>query len=211
MSKSTPMRISRDELLNAWSHGLGALLSLTALVYSAFGSNYAAGSASWLAEVTFTASLLLLYLASTIYHSVQDPVRKKSWRIIDHMSIYVLIAGTYTPFLTTAIAGSLGEWMLWVIWAIAITGIVFKATLGFRFPRISLLFYLAMGWMVVVIYDAFIAQVAEYAVLLVALGGLFYTGGTLFFVSKKIPYAHFWWHLCVLAGSASHYFAVKSL
>lgn len=211
MAKTNNLRLTRDEFLNAWSHGLGALLSLTALVYSVFGSDYAIGSASWLAEITFTASLLLLYLASTIYHSVQDPIRKKSWRVVDHMSIYVLIAGSYTPFLTTAIAGSLGELMLWVIWALAIGGIVFKATLGFRFPRVSLLFYLAMGWMVVVIYDAFIAQVPETAVMLVALGGLFYTGGTLFFISKKITYAHFWWHLFVLAGSASHYFAVKSL
>lgn len=211
MSKtSLPLR-PHEETVNALTHGLGAALSLVALIYGMLWSTRATWSAAWFGELVFAASLLLLYSASTVYHAVQHAQHKKRLRMIDHMSIYVLIAGSYTPFLTSAIPGKLGTIMLWVIWGLAISGLVFKATLGFRFPKISLLFYIAMGWMVVVIYDAFILHVPTESVQLVALGGLFYTGGTFFFVSKKIPYAHAWWHICVLAGSGSHYMAVQLL
>jgi hemolysin III len=211
MSKSPAPARPYEEALNALTHGLGAVLSVAALIYGIGWSAHTPGSSAWLGELVFAASLVLLYTASTIYHAVHNPLFKTKLRLIDHVSIYVLIAGSYTPFLTTAIPGHLGTLMLWVIWALAISGLLFKVTLGFRFPKISLLFYIAMGWMVVVIYDAFVTHVPPQSVQLVALGGLFYTGGTLFFVSKKIPYAHAWWHLCVLAGSASHYMAVRLL
>jgi len=203
--------VKREESLNALTHGLGALLSLVALVYGIGWSTHTPWSSGWTGELVFAASLLLLYSASTVYHAVHHEKWKKRLRVIDHMSIYVLIAGTYTPFLTSAIPGQLGTIMLWVIWGIAISGILFKATLGFKFPKISLAFYIAMGWMVVFIYDSFVAHVPGQSVVLVGLGGIFYTGGTLFFVSKKVPYAHAWWHLCVLGGSACHYAAVTGL
>lgn len=200
-----------EEEINAITHGLGAFLAVIALIYGIGWSTHLPGSAAWFGELVFAASLVLLYSASTVYHAVQNPLYKKQLRLVDHMSIYVLIAGSYTPFLTTALPGPLGTLMLWIIWGLAISGVLFKATLGFRFPKISLLFYIAMGWMVVVIYDAFVTHVPPDSVGLVALGGLFYTGGTLFFVSKKIPYAHAWWHLCVLGGSAAHYLAIRLL
>ncbi len=200
-----------EEEINAITHGLGAVLAVAALIYGIGWSAHLPWRAAWLGELVFATSLVLLYTASTIYHAVQNPSYKKQLRLVDHMSIYVLIAGSYTPFLTTALPGNLGTLMLWVIWGLAISGLLFKATLGFRFPKISLLFYIAMGWMVVVIYDAFVTYVPPESVRLVALGGLFYTGGTLFFISKKIPYAHAWWHLCALAGSTSHYLAIRLL
>lgn len=210
MSGTTLLRPFEEEL-NAITHGLGALLSLVALVYGIGWSVHAPWSSGWLGELVFCGSLLLLYSASTVYHAVTAIDWKKKLRMVDHMSIYVLIAGTYTPFLTTAIPGSLSTLMLYVIWGTAITGILFKAFWGFRFPKISLAFYLVMGWMVLFIYDAFVTHVPTTSITLVALGGLFYTVGTVFFASKKIPYAHVWWHLCVLGGSASHYFAVAGL
>ncbi len=200
-----------EEELNAITHGLGALLSLVALVYGIGWSVHAPWSSGWVGELVFSCSLLLLYSASTVYHAVKAIDWKKKLRMIDHMSIYVLIAGTYTPFLTTAIPGNLAKVMLIVIWGTALAGILFKAFWGFRFPKISLAFYLVMGWMVVFIYDAFVTHVPTASISLVALGGIFYTTGTVFFASKKIPYAHVWWHVCVLAGSASHYFAVAGL
>jgi hemolysin III len=207
---STPVR-PYEEAINAITHGFGAVLGVVAFIYGIGWSTHPPRSAAWLGELVFAASLVLLYSASAIYHAVHLPHYKKKLRLIDHMSIYVLIAGSYTPFLTTALPGPLGTLMLWIIWGLAISGLLFKATLGFRYPKISLLFYIAMGWMVVVIYDAFVTHVPPDSVKLVAIGGLFYTGGTLFFVSKKIPYAHAWWHLCVLCGSASHYMAIRLL
>ena len=198
-----------EEWINALTHGFGAIASTVGgavLVSLAvrFGDLWQILGAS-----IYSASLVLLYSASTLYHAVQHQVAKARLRILDHCAIYLLIAGTYTPFALGVLRGPWGWTLLAVIWTLALGGIVYKLFLLGRFPRLSTGMYLAMGWLAVLMLPSMLRHLPISTLLWLLVGGLAYTGGTLFFHSRR-PYAHPVWHGFVLTGSACHFIAVLS-
>jgi len=153
-------------------------------------------------------TLLLLFSSSTLYHSFRSQQVKHIFRVIDHASIYLLIAGTYTPFVLVNLRGQWGWSLFGVIWGLALAGIVFQVFFVSRFRLLQTLIYLAMGWLVVVAVKPLFAHVPRAGLLWLLAGGLCYTVGALFYLWKRLPYHHAVWHLFVLAGSICHYFAI---
>lgn len=206
-----PVQTKGEEIANAITHGLGALLAIAALVllivFAAFDGNV------WhvVSFSVFGATLVVLYMASTLYHSLTNQRAKILFRKFDHMSIYLLIAGSYTPFCLTVLNNWIGWTLFGVVWASAVLGIVLKAFYTGKNERLSTLLYVVMGWAALFaikpIYDA----VSLTTFLLLIGGGMCYTLGTVFFVKDKIRYFHSIWHLFVLGGSVLHFFAVLSL
>ena len=197
-----------EEITHSVTHGIGAGLSiagLSILVMLAvlYGNVYQTVSFS-----IYGATLIILYLASTLYHGIQQPQAKHVFKVIDHAAIYLLIAGTYTPFLLIAIRGVWGWSLLIIIWALALMGVSFKTFFIHRFENISTLAYVLMGWLSVVVIHEFVANLPLNGLILLAVGGVVYTVGVLFYVLQRIPYSRVIWHLFVLGGSICHYFAV---
>ncbi len=197
-----------EEIFHSVTHGIGAGLSiagLTLLVVLAvlYGNTYHIVSFS-----IYGVTLVILYLASTLYHSFQNPTAKRVFRIIDHASIYLLIAGTYTPFLLVAIGGVLGWVLLVIIWGLALFGASLKALFIQRFQKLSLLAYVLMGWLCVVAMKQLVASIPPAGLGWLLAGGIAYTVGIIFYALKKVRYMHAVWHLFVLAGSICHYFAI---
>jgi len=198
----------REELLNSITHGTGVLLSIAALILLiVFSSIY--GSTGHVVSCTiFGITLILLYTASTLYHSFQKPQIKNVLKVIDHSCIYLLIAGTYTPFLLVTLRGALGWTMFAVVWVLAITGVVFKIFFVHRFKIISTIAYLFMGWLVVFAIKPLIGSMPAGGILWLFAGGLAYSLGVIFYVWETLPFNHAIWHMFVLAGSTCHFFAV---
>ena len=197
-----------EEIASALTHGLGAtaalaggavLITLAAL----FGDGWQLG-----ASIVFGVALLLLYIASTLYHSIQHPVAKGRLKVFDHCAIYVLIAGTYTPFTLIGLRGPVGWWLFATIWTLALAGVVFKLFYTGRFKKLSTLIYLAMGWLIVVAAKPLMAALDSWTLGWLIGGGVFYTLGTFFYHRPAIRYSHSIWHLFVIAGSVCHYVAV---
>jgi hemolysin III len=193
-----------EEKLNAISHAFGILLAFAGswLLISKVGlqSGYAT-----ISVIIYSASLLLLFSASTMYHSVRMPPMKDRLRILDHISIFALIAGTYTPVaLITLIEGN-GWTILYVVWGIALSGTVFKLFYTGKLEFLSLLLYLVMGWLIILDIEHLMAQTSERGLWLLALGGAFYTLGIFFYAYRRIPYNHLIWHFFVLGGAVSHW------
>lgn len=201
-----------EERANMLSHGLGLLLSvvgLVALLLRAFEQQ--ADALSWVSYSLYGASMMLLFLASTLYHAIDVPRAKRALKTFDHCAIYLLIAGSYTPFLLIALRTPLAIGLMVVIWLIALVGIVMKVAFVYRFKRLSLVTYLLMGWLsLVVIYQLAMTLPLE-SLMLLAIGGVVYSLGVVFYVAKRIPYNHAIWHLFVLAGCACHFFAIYQL
>ena len=197
-----------EEIANSVTHGIGALLSIGGLaVLVGFASLY--GNAWHITSCSiYGSTMILLYVASTLYHGIPIPSIKGILRQIDHSAIYLLIAGTYTPFMLVNLRGSWGWSLFGIVWGIAVLGIVLKATSYGRLPGISLALYLAMGWIVVIAIKPMFAAIDQGGLLLLLLGGVAYTGGVVFYVWKKLPYSHAIWHLFVMAGSCFHFFAI---
>ena len=205
----TPQR-PFEELLNAITHGLGVFAS------AAGGAVLITLAALWgdvwhvVGTSVFVGSLILLYTASTVYHAI--PVAweraRQRLRVFDHCAIYVLIAGTYTPFALVGLRGPWG-WSLFIAsWALAAAGIVFKLFFTGRFNLLSTLLYVAMGWLILIAVKPLMAALGTPTLTWIVAGGLAYTGGTVFYLSRRIPYGHAIWHLFVLAGSVCHFAAV---
>lgn len=196
-----------EEVLNAISHGIGAILSIVALVIMIIY----ASSLSVLHITTisiFGASLILLYLASTIYHSVTQEKWKLICKKIDHLSIYILIAGTYTPIVLLGIQGTWGWTLFGIIWLLAVIGFIFKFSKYQKNEKISLILYAAMGWLILIAIKPMSERLSTELIWYIALGGIFYTIGILFYAVNKIPYNHFIWHLFVLGGSIMHFLGI---
>ena len=197
-----------EEIANGVTHGIGALLSvagLTVLVVlaSIYGDVWRIVSFS-----LYGGSLVLLYLASTLYHTFQAPEAKRIFRIMDHSAIYLLIAGTYTPITLVTMRGPLGWTVFGGVWALAIIGIIFKTFFIGRYEKVATAAYVLMGWLcIIAIKEMFIAIPLNGMIWLLA-GGGFYTFGVIFYVWHKLPYNHAIWHLFVLAGSICHFFAI---
>ncbi|KRG70145.1 PAQR family membrane homeostasis protein TrhA [Pseudoxanthomonas dokdonensis] len=198
----------RDEIANALTHGLGAVAALAAgavliTLAALYGDGWQLG-----ASIVFVVSLLLLYTASTLYHAIQHPVAKARLKIFDHCAIYLLIAGTYTPFTLIALRGPWGWGLFAAIWTLALAGVVFKLYYTGRFPLLSTGIYIAMGWLVIVAIKPMLQSLDGWTLGWLIAGGLFYTLGTYFYHRESIRYSHAIWHLFVLAGSVSHFIAV---
>lgn len=170
----------------------------------------AAGGSSWQMAscVVFGGTLVLVYVCSTLYHSLVRTRAQRVMRIVDHSAIYLLIAGTYTPFALVSLRGH-GGWTLFaIVWSLAAFGIVFKSFAIGRFEIASVIVYLAMGWLVVFVMRPLLHEIAWHGILWIALGGLFYTAGIVFYALDRLSYFHAFWHVFVLGGSTCHYFAV---
>lgn len=208
MRKNGSISFNREELANSITHAIGVALSLAALVILVV---YAAMQGDGWKIVSFSiygTSLVLLYTASTLYHSFSSERAKHYLKILDHAAIYLLIAGTYTPFLLVMIRGNWGWTLFGIIWGLAITGIIFKLFFVNRFRIISTIIYLLMGWLILVAFRPLIAHVPENGLYWLLAGGLSYSFGVIFYLWEKIPYHHAIWHLFVLGGSIFHFFAV---
>lgn len=197
-----------EEIANSVIHGVGIVLGIAGLgVLTAFASLY--GDAWHIVGCSvFGAALILLYTASTLYHSIPLPRVKAVLQTLDHSAIFVLIAGTYTPFLLVNLRGPWGWSLFGVIWGLALVGIVLRIVRGRRSTLLSVGLYVGMGWAVVAAIEPMLNSVAPGGLLLLLLGGLAYTLGIVFYAWKRLPYHHAIWHGFVLAGSISHFFAI---
>jgi hemolysin III len=204
----TRLRHSVEEVANTITHGIGLLLSVVGFVVLLVLAALRGSAWHIVACSIYGATLICLYTASTLYHAVISPRVKRALRIFDHSAIYLLIAGTYTPFLLVSLRGPWGWSLFGVIWGLALAGVLFKFWFVERFVILSTAVYIAMGWLVVIAAKPVITHVPFTALIWLLAGGLAYTGGVIFFAAKRIPYSHAIWHLFVLAGSICHYFAV---
>jgi hemolysin III len=206
----TKPRHSLEEIANAITHGIGLLLSIAGFVVLLVLATLRGTAWHIVACSIYGATLICLYAASTLYHAVISPRVKRALRIFDHSAIYLLIAGSYTPFLLVSLRGPWGWSLFGVIWGLALAGVLFKFWFVERFAILSTAVYIAMGWLVVIAAKPVSTHLSLTAMIWLLAGGLAYTGGVIFFAAKRIPYSHAIWHLFVLAGSFCHYFAVLS-
>jgi hemolysin III len=207
VSTAEPVQSLGEEIANSVTHGvgaLGALAGLPCLVVTALPR----GASAVVGSTVFAATLLLLYLTSTLYHALARNRAKRVFRVLDHSAIYLLIAGTYTPFTLGVLRGAWGWTLFGVVWGLAATGVALTGTLGIRYPRASTAVYIAMGWLVVVAVKPLLAHLPREGLAWLVAGGLAYTGGAVFYGWRRLRYHHTVWHLFVLAGSFCHFVAV---
>ncbi|MDD5219165.1 MAG: hemolysin III family protein [Candidatus Bipolaricaulis sp.] len=197
-----------EQIANSVTHGIGAVLSLVGTALLLYHTTPSGSARHIIAFSVYGATLFLLHLSSTLYHSIQPPRARRVFRIFDHCSVYLLIAGTYTPFLLLSLWGRWGFTLLIAIWALALVGIVFKSLFIGRLQKTSVILYVAMGWMIVIAAREAWLRVPHEAIAYVAAGGLSYTVGVGFYAWKRLPYNHAIWHLFVLGGSVCHYVAI---
>jgi hemolysin III len=197
-----------NEIANSVTHGIGTLMAMAGLVLLVvFAVIY--GNAWHIVSFSiYGTTLVLLYLSSTLYHSTQEPRRKYILRIIDHSAIYLLIAGTYTPFMLVTLQGTRGWVMFGIIWFLALAGILYKMFFINRHVVISTLFYLAMGWMIMFSIGDLFRNLPQNGIILLGAGGLAYTLGMLFYAGRERLLMHAVWHLFVLGGSICHFFSI---
>ena len=197
-----------EEIANAVTHGVGAVLSVAALVLLiVFSSLY--GNAWHIVSFTiFGVSMVILYTSSTLVHALPQGKAKDLFEIFDHSAIYLFIAGTYTPFTFIIIQGKLGWTMFGIVWGLAIAGTVFKAFFVKKYLFTSTIFYIAMGWMVVIGWNQIVENLHSTGLILFVTGGICYTFGAIFYVWRGFKYHHAVWHLFVIAGTATHFFCV---
>ncbi|MFD2914431.1 PAQR family membrane homeostasis protein TrhA [Psychroserpens luteus] len=196
-----------EERLNAWSHGVGAAFGILGLVLLVF-SLKAQMPYALFSVIIYGLSIIILFLASTFYHAVRGEKRKHYFRVVDHISIYLLIAGTYTPVLLIALPDSHGWTLFYTVWGIAAFGVILKLFFTGRFETFSTLLYLVMGWLIVFDFSTLADRMPTNGLYLLFAGGAFYTLGIVFYVIDKIPYNHVIWHLFVLGGAICHFFMV---
>lgn len=198
----------RAELVNTITHGLGVAASIIALPTLTIIAVRNGSPAGIVGAIIFSATLLLLYLASTIYHAARSPSLKAKLQVLDHSAIYVLIAGSYTPFTIAVLGGGWGWSLFGVVWGLAVAGIVFKLFFTGRFNLLSTILYIAMGWLALIAVVPLAHAVKPVAFMWLVAGGVAYTAGTPFYHTTRFRYAHAVWHIFVLAGSVCHAIAV---
>ena len=198
-----------EERANAITHGLGVVLGVVGLILLLVRAfDYQADMLTVASMAIYGSSIILLFLASTLYHSITTEKTKRLLKTLDHCAIYLLIAGSYTPFLLVGLRTPLAMGLMAVIWGIALVGITMKIAFVYRFKRLSLFIYLAMGWLSLIVVYQLAMNIEMGGLVLLALGGVIYSLGVIFYVAKRIPYNHAIWHLFVLAGCACHFFAI---
>jgi hemolysin III len=198
-----------EEIANSISHGIGLLSAIAAIPFLLVATAQHGSVASIVGASVFAATVLLLYGASTLYHAIPRPRLKAIFRKLDHGAIYLLIAGTYTPFTLGVLAGPWGWTLFGLVWGLAAAGITLKACDRMAHPVASTGLYVAMGWLALIALPQLVMRIPEPGLALLAAGGLAYTVGVVFFATdSRVRYGHFYWHLFVLAGTACHFGAV---
>ena len=208
MNNLTELNISeKEEVANVVTHGIGALLAMAALIILIVSRDILATPG----YLIYGISLVILYLISTLYHSLTHPGAKNIFRKLDHMAIFLLIAGTYTPFCLETMSGWIGWTLLTTVWILAIAGILVKYFYNGIRESLSLIFYVVSGWMAIVAIKPIYEVLSATGFTLLIAGGVAYTIGTYFYMSNRIRYGHSIWHLWVIAGSALHFFSILTL
>ncbi|MBW4046538.1 MAG: hemolysin III family protein [Proteobacteria bacterium] len=198
-----------EELANSLSHGLGLALAIAGLPVLIVTSAHTGHAATVVGASIFGATAILLYLISTLYHALPQRQLKEVLQVLDHVAIYLFIASTYTPFTLGVLHGGWGWTLFGLVWTLALAGVVFKVLGGTRFPRVSTLLYLAMGWVILVAIRPLWLHMPAAGLALLIAGGVAYTLGVVFFaLDDRVRYSHFIWHLFVLVGTVFHFFAV---
>lgn len=197
-----------EEIANSVSHGIGLLAALAAVPVLVLAAVQRGGAAGIVGASVFGATIVLMYLASTLYHALPWTRAKRVFRILDHGAIYLLIAGTYMPFTLGVLRGTWGWTLFGLVWGLAVAGVVFKAVGGVRHPKLSTCVYLAMGWLILIAARPVWLRVPPWGLFWLFAGGIAYTAGVAFFAARRVRYSHFVWHLFVLAGTACHFIAV---
>lgn len=200
-----------EERLNIWSHGLGLIASIIAFPFLIIKAITYSSFWDIASFIIYGLSLIILYAASTFYHASKNPKKRRRLNIFDHAAIYVLIAGSYTPFCLVALASELGWYMFIAVWVFALTGIIFKLFFTGKFDKISTAMYLLMGWQVLFFIKPLINALTSFSLNLLFAGGVFYTVGAILYSIKKMPYNHAIFHVFVLLGSVSHFLALYFL
>jgi len=197
-----------EELINSISHGVGALVSISAVTLLIVMASVETDAWTIVAVSIYGGSLFLLYLASTLYHSIPFVKAKRVLQLVDHCAIYLLIAGTYTPFLMVSMRGYLGWAVFGMVWALAVAGIILKLSAPSKLHSLHVVNYVVMGWIGMLVAPALLQAMSPMTVNLVIAGGIVYTVGVIFYALDRLPYAHSIWHLFVLGGSCCHYIAI---
>ena len=197
-----------EELMHALSHGIGALLSVAALALMLSVSLHSGDNWHLFSSIVYGGSLILLYTSSTLYHAISDLDIKRKLRQLDHAAIFILIAGTYTPFTLINLRDNWGLPLFGLIWLIAIIGVIVEVATALKYKKLSLALYLGMGWMVIIAIQPMLEYVEQGGLILLLAGGLSYSAGVIFYIWKTLFMHHAIWHLFVLAGSVLHFLAV---
>lgn len=197
-----------EELAHSLTHGAGLVLGIAGLVFLVFLAARTGDPWRIVACAVYATTLVLLYLASTLYHALSFTRARRVLQVLDHSAIFLLIAGSYTPFALVSLRGPWGWTLLAIVWGLAVAGITAKVVFGPRWPVISTVLYLAMGWTVLIAVKPLVEHVAPGGIAWLVAGGLAYTGGVVFYAWERLRYSHAIWHVFVLAGSACHYVAV---
>lgn len=197
-----------EEIANSISHGVGFLAAVAFCPILIVGSVRRDGAAGIVGASIFAFTMMLLYITSTLYHSMARNKAKRILRILDHGAVFLLIAGTYTPFTLGVLRGAWGWTLFGLVWGIALVGVILKSVGGVRYRRLSMMIYLAMGWLVLIAVKPLWLNMSSWGLFWLAAGGAAYTAGVGFYAAKRVPYAHFVWHLFVIAGTICHCIAV---
>jgi hemolysin III len=198
-----------EEIANSVSHGIGLIFGIIGLVLLLVQAGAVGADVTAITSYSlYGSSMILLFLASTLYHAIPHPAAKRWLKKIDHCAIYLLIAGTYTPFLLVGLASPLAKGLMIVIWSMALFGVIFKMAFAHRFEVMSLITYLTMGWLSLVVIYQLAQRLPVGGLTLLALGGVIYTVGVIFYACNRIPFNHAIWHGFVLGGSLCHFFAI---
>ncbi|MFC6438955.1 hemolysin III family protein [Bowmanella sp. JS7-9] len=195
----------KEEMLNSISHGAGMIAAIVGLVFMLLRADSALTITS---SAIYGATLILMFLSSTIYHAVTHQKAKGIFKLFDHSAIYLLIAGTYTPLTLVAVGGWFGISMTVLIWTLAVAGVAFKLIARHRFPKVSVITYLLMGWISVTLVYPLYQAMEGIGLWLIVAGGLFFSIGVLFYVAKNKKYTHAIWHIFVMGGCACHFFSI---
>jgi hemolysin III len=208
MAKTERMQTLPEEIANCISHGIGLLAAIAGVPFLILSALDRRTGFALAGALVFGISMVFLYLFSTLYHVTRNGRLKQLFRVFDHAGIFLLIAGTYTPFLLGALRGIWGWTLFAVIWAVAVSGIVFVVCGGLKYRVANICIYLALGWVAILAGRLFWLYVAPAGLVLIAAGGIAYTVGTIFYAYRRIQFGHFVWHLFVLAGTVCHFCAV---
>jgi hemolysin III len=197
-----------EEIANSVSHGLGLLAAVAGAPVLVLSAARSGGAARVAGASVFAAATVLLYLTSTLYHALPENSAKRVFHVLDHAAIFLMIAGTYTPFTLGVLRGAWGWTLFGLVWGLAIAGIALSAAGGVRYPKLRTGVYIAMGWLVLVAVKPLWLRVPPWGLFWLLAGGIAYTGGVAFYAAKRVRYSHFVWHLFVIAGTACHFIAV---
>ena len=202
-----PLNI-REEIANATTHGIGVVMAIAGIIMLIIAAALRGTAIHIVSCSVYGATLILLYLASTLYHSIPHPRIKSVFHVVDHCAIFLLIAGSYTPFALVTLHGVAGWWLFGIVWSIALAGVILKLFLTGRFRWVSSFAYLGMGWLVVFFMRPLIDSLHPLGVFWLAAGGIAYSVGVVFYMWTNFSYSHAIWHIFVMTGSACHYVAV---